>query len=720
MFDPLENVVMTVITSEFARGQTNLITEYDPLDLTDPVVLANVVHGGVRAVSFDITNPGIGYYNPTLIFTNAYTGDDIPGWAATASLDGNGSITAINITSAGSPFSHMNIRIEQNITKTTTSTVNTGTNTISVNSPSGILPGQRVIADTGEILGIVVGIAGNLVTLDRTLVQKYLAPLGLTFEGVDFSTDVNYEVNTASSVFVDRQFAEEFLDGFVPYTIVDANFVEVNNVDFVGITNTLGADVFDAYNFFVVNPDNGFDVATNDGDAGSWDLPTEILEETIVEQVAPNSREVRHRIHMDVFGGTDYLRITNTRQTVLTQDLYSWSEDLYLEDDSWLPGASLKDNKLIWVGTELIAYGRKNDTRLDFLTRGVKGTTIQFWPAGTPIYSALEKDLFNDLMPSRAVWLEVGTRYGNTAEWDSAADVTLGIGNDNVWLTLQEWDENSNTTVQNDTALVTNTQDVSSNLNMTAGSLTAGVNDAVRVMSQLPETFSLSNQASLYESILQLGTGNISTSVTLGAQANVGATQLEIAVGTSSVAKTLITENGFEIGQVQVWGGSTIDLYHPLEVELANSTVLTSTDIVNGMEIRDSANVIGRVVGVDYTTGNVDMGENFTYNINFGTSIDFYLRDVVIVENITGVGPLQVLQVKPSTAPGYSGYLNRKLFADSGTVDVSSIVVGNADGAWDSATITGQTALSLADRANADFSNTTSIMRFLHEVEDDE
>jgi hypothetical protein len=354
------------------------------------------------------------------------------------------------------------------------------------------------------------------------------------------------------------------------------------------------------------------------------------------------------------------------------------------------------------------------------LTRGVKGTTIQFWPAGTPIYSALEKDLFNDLMPSRAVWLEVGTRYGNTAEWDSAADVTLGIGNDNVWLTLQEWDENSNTTVQNDTALVTNTQDVSSNLNMTAGSLTAGVNDAVRVMSQLPETFSLSNQASLYESILQLGTGNISTSVTLGAQANVGATQLEIAVGTSSVAKTLITENGFEIGQVQVWGGSTIDLYHPLEVELANSTVLTSTDIVNGMEIRDSANVIGRVVGVDYTTGNVDMGENFTYNINFGTSIDFYLRDVVIVENITGVGPLQVLQVKPSTAPGYSGYLNRKLFADSGTVDVSSIVVGNADGAWDSATITGQTALSLADRANADFSNTTSIMRFLHEVEDDE
>jgi hypothetical protein len=35
---------------------------------------------------------------------------------------------------------------------------------------------------------------------------------------------------------------------------------------------------------------------------------------------------------------------------------------------------------------------------------------------------------------------------------------------------------------------------------------------------------------------------------------------------------------------------------------------------------------------------------------------------------------------------------------------------------FDSATISGQSALSLADRGNADLANATSIMKFLHKL----
>ena len=92
---------------------------------------------------------------------------------------------------------------------------------------------------------------------------------------------------------------------------------------------------------------------------------------------------------------------------------------------------------------------------------------------------------------------------------------------------------------------------------------------------------------------------------------------------------------------------------------------------------------------------------------------------MVIVDRVTGIGPTQVVVVEPSYAPGFSGYLNRKLFNDSITVDGEQLVVGATDGdGWDIATISGQTALSLADRANADYSSASSIMRFLHFGED--
>ena len=70
-----------------------------------------------------------------------------------------------------------------------------------------------------------------------------------------------------------------------------------------------------------------------------------------------------------------------------------------------------------------------------------------------------------------------------------------------------------------------------------------------------------------------------------------------------------------------------------------------------------------------------------------------------------------------NTAP-VEGALWSNLFVDTATVTVKALDYGSqaSDETWDSGTVIGQTAQSLADRANADFTSTASIMRFLHDL----
>ena len=67
----------------------------------------------------------------------------------------------------------------------------------------------------------------------------------------------------------------------------------------------------------------------------------------------------------------------------------------------------------------------------------------------------------------------------------------------------------------------------------------------------------------------------------------------------------------------------------------------------------------------------------------------------------------------------YNDTLDSNIFVTNGTINVSSFDYGPQAGAdtWDAAAISGQTAISLSDRANADFTVSTSIMRFLHKLD---
>ena len=71
-----------------------------------------------------------------------------------------------------------------------------------------------------------------------------------------------------------------------------------------------------------------------------------------------------------------------------------------------------------------------------------------------------------------------------------------------------------------------------------------------------------------------------------------------------------------------------------------------------------------------------------------------------------------------SIQASYNDTLDANIFVVNGTINVTSFNYGSqsADDKWDSAAISGQTAISLSDRANADFTSSTSIMRFLHKL----
>ena len=62
--------------------------------------------------------------------------------------------------------------------------------------------------------------------------------------------------------------------------------------------------------------------------------------------------------------------------------------------------------------------------------------------------------------------------------------------------------------------------------------------------------------------------------------------------------------------------------------------------------------------------------------------------------------------------------LDTTLFVNNGTATLRNFVYGaqGPDDDYDSAEVTGQSALSLADRGNADLSNVNSIMKFLHKL----
>jgi hypothetical protein len=135
--------------------------------------------------------------------------------------------------------------------------------------------------------------------------------------------------------------------------------------------------------------------------------------------VAPDAVPVKYRMHQNLFGDTEFIRITDNRSSVLTANVYSYSTEITVEDASVFQTPRPGDPGVIWVGTERILYERKDGNVISQLTRGSAGTSIQDHliidiygnAVSILVVEGSEEETFNRLDTNRAVWLEVGSEF---------------------------------------------------------------------------------------------------------------------------------------------------------------------------------------------------------------------------------------------------------------------------------------------------------------------
>lgn len=135
--------------------------------------------------------------------------------------------------------------------------------------------------------------------------------------------------------------------------------------------------------------------------------------------------------------------------------------------------------------------------------------------------------------------------------------------------------------------------------------------------------------------------------------------------------------------------------------EIANTGITSST--VDGEVISVNVDQTEATIFL-LNTANVQIGEGVLITSSSNTE----LSQAVIITEIDGDN----IDVADSNG------LDSDLFVANAEVTVTAFNYAGqeSDDTWDAATITGETALSLTDRANADLTNAGSIMRFLHNI----
>ena len=483
LIDPLESVVMTVTTSPFARGSTTVITDYDPVDDTN----VTTYYSTVSVADVNIINGGIGYVNPVVEFFDA-VGNQPTQSARGNAVVTNGVITDINIEDSGAGYESIGVRVYDQIEYTTSAVSLKNTNILHIVNSSLVSPGQ-ILRLNGVQLGVVESYTPGVITLDRLLVFEVPNNSMITAQGHSFDATVEIATTTEAVVYIDRAYAEQELLGIVPFTDVpgDPTLVQITDpayTTFADISAVLGKDPDNDNLFFGLGVDGAWDSATENGKQGSWDVSTSSAAEQIVESI-PYGSEVTYRVHQNLFGSTDYLRIRPDTTTELVEPLYSYSEQIVLADASFLPDVTTQEPGMLWVGDERVHYARISGNTLSLLTRGALGTSIQDHQAGTPVYSTETGELFNNLNPKSNIWLDTGTRYTAPASWDEAIQIagaeTPNDDSDDVWDIQRAWDEISNTniTVSTVTGTVTAVVMDGSNITSSTVSLVTPANVAV-------------------------------------------------------------------------------------------------------------------------------------------------------------------------------------------------------------------------------------------------
>jgi hypothetical protein len=128
------------------------------------------------------------------------------------------------------------------------------------------------------------------------------------------------------------------------------------------------------------------------------------------ELVATNAQPVGFQVHWDIYGKTEWLRISTEFETTIAQDVFDYSSDITVIDSSVLAQPSELGPGILWLGDERIEYKRLIGNTISNLTRGTNGTSIQTWLAATAprVIPGDVPQQFGHLDPEQAVWLDSG------------------------------------------------------------------------------------------------------------------------------------------------------------------------------------------------------------------------------------------------------------------------------------------------------------------------
>ena len=140
---------------------------------------------------------------------------------------------------------------------------------------------------------------------------------------------------------------------------------------------------------------------------------------TSTTPVSPDAIAVKYRMHQNLFGDTEFIRITSNKSTTTTANVYTYSTEITVADGSMFQIPRPGDPGIIWVGTERILYERIDGNVISQLTRGSAGTSVQDHlimdiygnPVTIDVIEGSEEETFNRLDTNRATWLEIGSQY---------------------------------------------------------------------------------------------------------------------------------------------------------------------------------------------------------------------------------------------------------------------------------------------------------------------
>jgi hypothetical protein len=176
---------------------------------------------------------------------------------------------------------------------------------------------------------------------------------------------------------------------------------------------------------------------------------------------------------------------------------------------------------------------------------------------------------------------------------------------------------------------------------------------------------------------------------------------------------------GTRYSEPEGWDEVEAGLNGVIESLFGNEATILGDDILRAWDEYASGNITTSTVSATVTSANATVS-TFTLSgamvLTEGEAIR--ITDPSNVANTEVVAITGVSGSDVSIQASYNDTLDANIFVVNGTINVTSFNYGSqsSDDKWDSAAISGQTAISLADRANADFTSSTSIMRFLHKL----